>query len=335
GATTSRAHTAVKIAPNYDHGVVYVTDASRAVGVAGALVSDEKRGGYLAEIADDYARVRESYSKGKNASPRLSLGDARKNAFALDWSDYAPPKPAFTGVRALRDYDLATLARYIDWTPFFAAWDLYGKYPQILDDKVVGEPARALFDDAQNMLQRIIDEKALTAHGVVGFWPANARGDDIVLYADDARDRDLAAFHGLRQQIAKREKGANYCLSDFVAPEALGVADYVGGFAVTAGIGEDAFAASFDRRDDNYSSILSKALADRLAEAFAEHLHERVRREFWGYAADETLSPDALIREEYQGIRPAPGYPAQPDHTEKETLFRLLDPKTHAGMDLT
>ena len=334
GATTSRAHTAVKIAPNYDHGVVYVTDASRAVGVASALVSEEKRGGYLADIAEDYAKVRESYNRRGSASPRLAIDKARANKFAIDWSGYTPPAPSFTGVKTLRDYDLETLSRYIDWTPFFSAWDLHGRYPQILDDKVVGEPARALFEDAQKMLREIIEHKHLTAHGVVGLWPANARGDDVVLFTDESRSEELATLHGLRQQIAKRD-GANYCLSDFVAPEETGLADYVGAFAVTAGVGEDAYAASFDKRDDNYSSILSKALADRLAEAFAEHLHERIRREFWGYAPDENLSPEALIGEKYQGIRPAPGYPAQPDHTEKDALFALLNAERNAGMELT
>ena len=334
GATTSRAHTAVKIEPNYDHGVVYVTDASRAVGVASALVSEEKREGYLADVAADYVKVRESYIKKGAASARLPIDKARANNYALDWSGYAPPKPSFTGVRAFRDYDLETLSRYIDWTPFFSAWDLHGRYPQILDDKVVGEPARALFADAQEMLKDIIANKRLTAHGVAGFWPANARGDDVVLFTDESRSKELAVFHGLRQQIAKRE-GVNYCVSDFVAPEESGLADYIGAFAVTAGVGEEDYAASFDARDDNYSSILSKALADRFAEAFAEHLHERVRRELWGYAPDEGLSPDALIREEYQGIRPAPGYPAQPDHTEKETIFALLDAPGNAGMALT
>ena len=334
GATTSRAHTAVKIEPNYDHGVVYVTDASRAVGVASALVSEEKREGYLADIAADYVKVRESYNKKGAASARLPIDKARANNYALDWSEYAPPKPTFTGVRAFREYDLETLSRYIDWTPFFSAWDLHGRYPQILDDKIVGEPARALFADAQEMLKDIIARKRLTAHGVAGFWPANARGDDVVLFTDESRSQELAVFHGLRQQIAKRE-GVNYCLSDFVAPEESGVADYIGAFAVTAGVGEEDYAASFDARDDNYSSILSKALADRLAEAFAEHLHERVRRELWGYAPDEGLPPEVLIREEYQGVRPAPGYPAQPDHTEKETIFELLDAPGNADMALT
>ena len=332
GATTSRAHTAVKIAPNYDEGVIYVADASRAVGVANNLISVEKRSDYLKSVANDYTKVRESYERGASKRSRLSLKAARDNAFALDWSDYKPPTPSFLGVKTLRDYDLSALVPYIDWTPFFAAWELHGRYPQILDDKIVGEPARALFDDAQNMLARIVAEKPLTAHGVVGFWPANSVGDDIVLFKDESREEQLATFHGLRQQIEKRE-GPNYCLSDFVAP--LGTPDYVGGFAVTAGIGEDAFADSFDRRDDNYSSILSKALADRLAEAFAENLHEKVRKEFWGYAPDEGLSPEGLIEEKYQGIRPAPGYPAQPDHTEKETLFQLLNPTENAGISLT
>jgi 5-methyltetrahydrofolate--homocysteine methyltransferase len=335
GATTSRAHTAVKIAPNYDHGVVYVTDASRAVGVAGSLVSEDKRGDYLDGVAQEYVKIRESYEKGANKTKRIAIAEARANKPVIDWSAYTPPKPSFTGVKSFRDYDLETLARYIDWTPFFASWELHGRYPQILDDAKVGEAARGLFDDAQIMLRQIIDDKALTAHGVVGLWPANARGDDIVLYKDEARNEELAVMHCLRQQIAKREGGVNYCLADFVAPEESGIADYIGGFAVTAGIGEEAFSSAHDERHDNYSAILSKALADRLAEAFAEHMHERVRREHWAFAKDEALAPEQLIKEAYQGIRPAPGYPAQPDHTEKATLFQLLDPETNAGMALT
>ena len=335
GATTSRAHTAVKIAPNYDHGVVYVTDASRAVGVAGELVSTERRGNYLSKVADDQAKVRASYGEGGAKSPRVSIAAARANAFRPDWSAYTPPKPSFTGVRSFEDFDLATLARYIDWTPFFQTWELAGRYPQILDDPVVGESARALFDDAQAMLAQMIAERPIRANGVVGFWPANARGDDIVLFADESRRKELAVFHGLRQQISKRDGAANYCLSDFVAPEESGLADYIGAFAVTAGIGEDDFANAFDKRNDNYSAILSKALADRFAEAFAEALHEKVRRELWGYAADENLSTEELIRESYQGIRPAPGYPAQPDHTEKATLFSLLGAEENAGIHLT
>ncbi|MEK7265219.1 MAG: vitamin B12 dependent-methionine synthase activation domain-containing protein, partial [Pseudomonadota bacterium] len=336
GATTSKPHTAVKIAPNYDHGVVYVTDASRAVGVAGAMMSDERRPGYLADIRTEYARVKEQHERGREKNPRISLGEARAKAPKIDWTAYDPPAPAFIGARAFRNYDLKTLAAHIDWTPFFAAWELAGKYPRILDDDIVGESARSLFADAQKMLAGIIAGKRLTAHGVAGFWPANAVGDDIELYADEAREAPIAVLHGLRQQIAKRDAGApNYCLSDFIAPKESGKRDYIGAFAVTAGIGEEALAASFDNAHDNYSAIMSKAIADRLAEAFAEHLHARTRREFWGYAKDETISTDEMIAEKYQGIRPAPGYPAQPDHTEKATLFRLLGAEQNADMALT
>ncbi|MDZ7628626.1 MAG: methionine synthase [Parvularculaceae bacterium] len=336
GATTSRAHTAVKIAPNYDHGVVYVTDASRAVGVAGALVSEERRPAYLAEIKANYDLIRAEHAKGRERNPRIDLATARANAPKIDWKDYTPPAPSFTGVRVLRDYDLSILAAHIDWTPFFASWDLAGRYPSILSDDIVGDAARELFDDAQALLGDIIANGRLTAHGVVGFWPANAVGDDIELYADEARERPVAVLHGLRQQIAKRDAGApNFCLSDFVAPKLSGKRDYAGAFAVTAGVGEEAYAASFDKANDNYSSIMAKAIADRLAEAFAEHLHARVRRELWGYARTETIGVDEMIAEKYQGIRPAPGYPAQPDHTEKATLFSLLNAGENAGMALT
>ena len=336
GATTSKPHTAVKIAPNYDHGVVYVTDASRAVGVAGALMSDARRASYLADTREEYARVKEQHERGREKNPRIALADARSKAPKIDWAKYDPPAPAFTGARAFRNYDLKTLAAYIDWTPFFAAWELAGKYPRILDDKIVGESARSLFADAQKMLADMIANRRLTAHGVAGFWPANAVGDDIELYANEARNAPIAVLHGLRQQIAKRDAGApNYCLSDFIAPKDSGKRDYVGAFAVTGGIGEEALAASFDNAHDNYSAIMSKAIADRLAEAFAEHLHARVRRELWGYARDETMSAEEMIAEKYRGIRPAPGYPAQPDHTEKAALFRLLDAEKNADMALT
>ncbi len=334
GATTSRAHTAVKIAPNYDHGVVYVTDASRAVGVAGELVSQERRSDYLNQIAADQEKVRASYEAGGGKTARVSIEDARANAFRPDWSKYAPSKPSFLGVRAFDDVSLETLSRYIDWTPFFQTWELAGRYPQILDDDVVGEPARALFRDARSMLDRMIEDQPIKAKGVIGFWPANARGDDIILYKDDDRSEEIGAFHGLRQQIQKRDGAPNYCLSDFIAPEGA-APDYIGGFAVTAGIGEDEYAATFDDKHDNYSSIMSKALADRFAEAFAEYMHEQVRRNWWGYAPDEDLSVDELIRESYQGVRPAAGYPAQPDHTEKETLFSLLEATANAEMKLT
>ena len=335
GATTSRAHTAVKISPNYDNGVVYVTDASRAVGVAGALVSEERRSDYLAEVTKDQEKVRKSYGDKTRTAPRLGIAQARANAFCPDWSNYAAPAPSFSGTKAFTDFDLSTLATYIDWTPFFQTWELAGRYPQILDDDIVGETARGLFDDAQKMLKQMIEQKSVRANGVVGFWPANARGDDIVLFKDEDRKEELGVFHGLRQQIKKRDDGHNYCLSDFVAPIGSNIPDYIGGFAVTAGIGEDEFAESFDKRNDNYSSILSKALADRLAEAFAEYMHEKVRRELWGFASDEKLTPEELIKESYQGIRPAPGYPSQPDHTEKQTLFDLLNAEENAGMCLT
>jgi len=336
GATTSRAHTAVKIAPNYDHGVVYVTDASRAVGVAGTLVSPDRKSAYLADIRRDYDRIRAEHAKGRERNPRIDLGAARANAPTIDWASYAPPAPTFTGVRAVADYDLATLAAHIDWTPFFASWDLAGRYPRILDDEVVGEAARGLFADARKLLAEVVSRKRLTANGVVGFWPANSVGDDIELYADERRAAPIAVMHGLRQQIAKRDSGApNYCLSDFVAPKESGKRDYLGAFAVTAGIGEEALAAGFDKANDNYTAIMAKAIADRLAEAFAEHLHARVRRELWGYAATEAIGIEDMVAEKYQGIRPAPGYPAQPDHTEKATLFRLLGAEKNAGMALT
>jgi 5-methyltetrahydrofolate--homocysteine methyltransferase len=336
GATTSRAHTAVKIAPNYAGGVVYVTDASRAVGVAGALVSAERRPSYLADVRAEYDRIRTEHEKGKDRSPRLPLDVARANAPKFDWTSYEPPPPSFLGVKAFRDYDLALLARFIDWTPFFAAWDLAGRFPRILDDEKIGESARALYADAQDLLRKIISDNRLKAHGVAGFWPANRVGDDIELYADERRGAPIAVLHGLRQQIAKRgDQSANYCLSDFVAPKESGKRDYVGAFAVTAGVGEEALAAAFDDANDNYSAIMAKALADRLAEAFAEHLHARVRRELWAYAKDESLTIDEMIAEKYQGIRPAPGYPAQPDHTEKATLFRLLSAERNADMHLT
>ena len=336
GATTSRAHTAVKIAPNYDRGVVYVTDASRAVGVAGDLISEDRRAEYLETTSKDYGRIREQHKKGQKRNPRLSLSEARKNKPAIDWDEYSPPVPSFTGVKSFKNYNLATLVDYIDWTPFFASWELAGKFPQILDDKIVGEPARSLFEDAQKMLADIVKNKKLTAHGVCGFWPANSDKDDIVLFKDETRQEELARFHGLRQQIKKRDIGApNYCISDFVAPVESGLSDYVGAFAVTAGIGELALSDSFDDANDNYSAIMAKALADRFAEAFAEHMHMRVRRELWGYARDEDYDPEALIAEKYQGIRPAPGYPAQPDHTEKQTIFDLLNAEESAHMALT
>jgi 5-methyltetrahydrofolate--homocysteine methyltransferase len=326
GATTSRVHTAVKIHPNYRRGqAVYVNDASRAVGVAQALLSSEQKAGYVADLRGEYARIAAAHARAQEDKARLPLPAARANAIKLDWSGaYVPPKPSFLGTRVFDDYSIAELVEYIDWTPFFQTWELAGKFPAILDDAKVGEAARALYDDARNMLDKIVAEKWFKASAVVGFWPANAQGDDIVVYADDTRQKQVAVLHSLRQQLSKREGRFNAALSDFVAPRDSGLADYIGGFTVTAGIGEDEVADRFKRANDDYSAILVKALADRLAEAFAERMHQRVRKELWGYAADETLGNEALIAEEYRGIRPAPGYPAQPDHTEKATLFKLL-----------
>jgi 5-methyltetrahydrofolate--homocysteine methyltransferase len=336
GATTSRVHTAVKIDPNYRSGpVVHVNDASRAVGVASSLMSPDKRKTYAAEIREEYAKISAAHFRAQADKKRLKLADARANAAPIDFTKTPPKKPAFLGIKTFREYDLAELAEYIDWTPFFQTWELAGRFPAILDDPKVGEVARSLYDDARKMLDRIIQEKWFTARATIGFWPANAQGDDILVYADETRKTPIGTLHTLRQQLEKREGRFNAALADFIAPVASGVADYVGGFVVTAGIGEDAVADRFKKSNDDYSSILCKALADRLAEAFAERMHARVRREFWGYAPDENLSAEDLILEKYQGIRPAPGYPAQPDHTEKATLFKLLDGENTAGVKLT
>jgi 5-methyltetrahydrofolate--homocysteine methyltransferase len=335
GATTSRVHTAVKIHPNYRRGqTVYVNDASRAVGVASSLMSRENRGPYVADIRSEYARIAAAHARAEENKQRLSLAAARKNALKLDWSGaVVPPAPNFLGTRVLADVAIDELVPFIDWTPFFQTWELAGKFPAILDDAKVGAAARSLFDDAQAMLSRIAKERWFSARAVVGFWPANSDGDDIAVFADEGRGTPLATLHTLRQQLVRREGRNNIALADFVARR--GLRDYVGAFTVTAGIGEDEIADRFKLANDDYSSILVKALADRLAEAFAEHLHQRVRKEFWGYAADETLGTEELIGEKYRGIRPAPGYPAQPDHTEKATLFALLDGERQIGVRLT
>jgi 5-methyltetrahydrofolate--homocysteine methyltransferase len=336
GATTSRVHTAVKIHPRYDRGqTVYVNDASRAVGVVSSLLAPETRKSYIETIRADYAKVAEGHARNEADKQRLPLAKARANRFKIDWTGYTPPKPSFLGIRTFETWDLAELATYIDWTPFFQTWELKGRYPAILDDETQGPAARQLFDDAQAMLAKIIAETWFAPKGVIGFWPANAVGDDIQLYTDAQGTTPLATFFTLRQQLAKRDGMANVALADFVAPLESGKRDYVGGFVVTAGIEEVALAERFERANDDYSSILVKALADRFAEAFAERMHQCVRTEFWGYAADETLSPDELIGEPYAGIRPAPGYPAQPDHTEKATLFTLLDAERQVGVTLT
>lgn len=333
GATTSRVHTAVKIHPKYARGqAVYVTDASRAVGVVGSLLSGRKSA-YVDDIRTEYAEVANKHARAEAAKKRLPLADARANPVAVDWSAYRATTPKFLGARVIDDWDLADLARYIDWTPFFQTWEMKGVYPRILDDEKQGAAARALFDDAQAMLARIIDENWFRPRAVVGFWPANAVGDDIRLFTAEDREQDLATFFTLRQQVAKRDGRPNVALSDFVAP--LGQPDYVGGFVVTAGAEEQAIAERFKAEHDDYSAILVQALADRFAEALAEALHQRVRRDYWGYAADETFAPQDLIGEPYAGIRPAPGYPAQPDHTEKTTLFQLLDATAATGVELT
>ena len=324
GATTSRVHTAVKIAPQYSGMTVYVPDASRAVGVCSSLLSDELREEYAHSVRADYDKIRSQHLSKKPRAPLLSIAQARANAFSADWSSYAPPVPTFLGVKEFRDYDLAAIASHIDWSPFFQTWELSGPYPKILQDPLVGEAARHVFAEGQAMLNKIIAEKWLTANAVIGLFPANSVGDDIEIYTDESRSQVATRFHNLRQQAQRPTGKPNYCLADFVAPKSAGVKDYIGAFAVTSGIGIEARVQEFEAGHDDYSAIMLKSLADRLAEAFAEHLHLRVRREFWGYAADETLDNEALVREEYCGIRPAPGYPACPDHTEKGDLFRLL-----------
>ncbi len=333
GATTSRTHTAVKIEPGYRKGsTTYVIDASRAVGVVSGLLSPTEKANNEAATRDEYIRIREQYARGQEVKARATIQQARENRFQPDPAAPMPGKPSFLGVRSFDAWDLQDLADHIDWTPFFASWELIGRYPLILEDEIVGEAAKDLFRDAQAMLKRIIDEKWFTARGVVGFWPAQAVGDDIAVYADESRDEEIARFHTLRQQIRKSNGKPNLALSDFIAEEGQ---DYVGAFAVTAGHGELEIARKFKDAGDDYSSIMATALADRLAEAFAEALHKKVRTELWGYAADEVTTTQELIEEKYQGIRPAPGYPAQPDHTEKATLFRLLDAGNKAGMALT
>jgi 5-methyltetrahydrofolate--homocysteine methyltransferase len=336
GATTSRIHTAVKISPNYARSqAIYVTDASRAVGVVSSLMSPEERPKTIAKVREEYLRMAETHARGRAEKSRVSLANARANRLKLDWSGYKPHKPSFLGTRVFKNYDLAELARYIDWTPFFQAWELKGAYPRILEDDKYGEAARNLFADAETMLKQLIAEKWLVANGVVGFWPANSVGDDIEIYSDDSRKKKIATLHTLRQQMLRDESKPNLALSDFIAPKETGRADYIGGFAVTTGIGEEDVARRFERANDDYSKIMVKALADRLAEAFAEAMHEKVRRELWAYAPAEKFSNEELIGEAYQGIRPAPGYPAQPDHTEKGPLFDLLDAEKLAGLKLT
>ncbi|MEQ5767920.1 methionine synthase [Halomonas sp. H33-56] len=336
GATTSKAHTAVKIEPQYEQPVIYVTDASRAVGVAGKLLSPGLKEAYVNEIKEEYVKVRERNAKRRPKAADLSYADARARKPALDWQGYTPPAPTFTGLKVFEDYDLNELVDRIDWTPFFMSWELVGKYPKILDDKVVGEAARQLFDEAQVMLRKLIDERLIQARGVIGLWPANSVDDDVIeVYSDETRGEVIERLHHIRQQTTKNREGVCYSLADFIAPKDSGKPDWIGGFAVTAGHGVEELSAAYKAKGDDYNAIMVQALADRLAEAFAELIHERVRKEFWAYVPEEQLDNEALIAEKYQGIRPAPGYPACPDHTEKATLFRMLDAEASTGLELT
>ncbi len=334
GATTSKAHTAVKIEQNYQHPVVYVNNASRAVGVCTSLLSDELRPAFVAKLEADYNRVREQHSRKQPRTKAVTLELARANRVAIDWHNYTPPVPVRPGVHLFKDFDIATLRHYIDWTPFFMTWSLVGKYPAILEHEEVGEEARRLFADANEWLDRIEREGLLKAHGICALFPAASVGDDIEVYRDESRSEVVKVLHHLRQQTEK-PKGFNYCLSDYIAPKTSGKKDWIGAFAVTGGIGERELADKYKAAGDDYNAIMIQAVADRLAEAFAECLHEKVRREIWGYSSDENLSNDELIREKYQGIRPAPGYPACPEHTEKGTLWELLQVEERIGMSLT
>jgi len=337
GATTSRAHTAVKIAPNYSGPVVYVQDASRAVGVVSHLLSETQSVAFAADVRAEYDAIRTAHQARTDAADRYRIDEARAHPAPITWDgSYAPPRPNVPGITVFEDYPLGELVEFLDWTPFFQTWELQGTYPKILDDAVVGESARSVFNDAQEMLRKIIDERWVRARAVIGLWPANSVGDDIEVYTGDDRAEVRAVVHTLRQQTGRdRGRAENYALSDFIAPKSSEVPDWVGGFAVTAGIGVEERVAAFEADHDDYSSIMLKSLADRLAEALAERMHQRVRREFWGYAPDEALDNEALIAERYRGIRPAPGYPACPDHTEKRTLFDLLHAEANAGIELT
>jgi 5-methyltetrahydrofolate--homocysteine methyltransferase len=347
GATTSRAHTAVKIAQHYRSSVVHVLDASRAVGVVNSLLNDELKNDFDVQTRADYAALRDAHSAKSKDRKTLTIQQARANAPQFDWSSAAPAKPHALGLQLYstsaistsngtggKQISLETLVPYIDWSPFFHTWELRGRYPAIFEDPVVGQQARELFDDAQELLKRIVSEQLITARGVYAFWPANSVGDDVEVYPNESRQERLATFRFLRQQMQKPADQANHCLADYVAPKASGAADYIGGFAVTGGIGADELAKSYSDAHDDYNAILAKALADRLAEAFAEYLHQEARIA-WGFGGDEKLTHEEMIRERYRGIRPAAGYPASPDHTEKRTLFELLQPETNAGVSLT
>ncbi|MCH9022848.1 MAG: cobalamin B12-binding domain-containing protein, partial [Planctomycetes bacterium] len=334
GATTSKKHTAVKIEPQYENPTVYVVDASRVIGVVKKLLDDTQRSQFVEELRADYATVREQYEKSQGRLKLLTLEQARANRFQCDWQSNHIAKPEFLGLKVLEDFPLAEIREFIDWTPFFHTWEINGRYPEVMEHPKKGVEARKLYDDAQNLLDKIVREKLLKAQGVYGFWRANSVGDDVELYADQQGQEVLTRFHFLRQQIEKASKKPNHCLADFVAPKESGIADYIGAFAVTAGIGVDELCKKYEADLDDYLSIMVKALADRLAEAFAEMLHKKTRVA-WGFGQDEKLSNEDLIHERYQGIRPAPGYAACPDHTEKRILFDLLKAETNAGIQLT
>ncbi|HIB55614.1 MAG TPA: methionine synthase, partial [Alphaproteobacteria bacterium] len=334
GATTSPAHTSVKIDPAYSGPVVYVKDASRAVSVVQSLAGSGHNT-FVEQAKKEHATRRRRHEHRHTRTTGLSLTEARDNKLTLDWQEYMPPQPTVLGTQTFLDYPLEELTPYIDWMPFFNAWEFHGRFPQILDDPQAGEAARALYDDACRLLEQVIAEKWLTASGVLGFFPAAGVGDDIEVYSDDTQRNLMARLHHLRQQRRKRPGLSNDCLSDLMAPQNANVRDYIGGFAVTAGLGLDEHVARFESQHDDYNAIVLKALADRLAEAFTERLHQRVRTEFWSYAPDENLEKKDLIAETYRGIRPAPGYPACPDHTEKETLWKLLDVEQATGIRIT
>jgi len=335
GATTSRIHAAVKVDPHYSGAAVHVLDASRSVTVCSNLLNKDGREIYIKGIKDEYAKAREAHLNKRSDKRFISIEDARNLRMQINLNGSIAPQPTFTGTKVFEAFPLEELVPYIDWTPFFHTWELRGSYPKIFNDKYVGVEAKKLFDDAQALLKKIVAEKLLQANGVIGFWPANSTGDDIELYTDETRKKLLTRIHTLRQQSEKAKGEPYYALSDFIAPKESGIPDYFGGFAVTAGIGCDELVAQFEKDHDDYNSIMAKAIADRLAEAFAEKMHELVRKEYWGYAKSEHLGADELIKEEYQGIRPAPGYPACPDHTEKTTLFNLLKAEDNAKMHLT
>jgi 5-methyltetrahydrofolate--homocysteine methyltransferase len=335
GATTSKVHTAVRIEPSFSGSTTHVKDASRSVGVVGNLLNPEKKDKFISDIKAEYIKVREDHRKRRSAFDIVSLEEARKKRFEIDFKSYRPKPPERPGVTVFEDYPLVELIHYIDWSPFFRVWELSGKFPAIFDDPRVGEQAKELFGDAGRLLSKIANEKLLEARAVIGLFPANAAGDDIEIYADENRDNIIAVVHSLRQQKGRATRGFNACLTDFVAPRDSKIEDYMGAFVVSAGFGAKELAEKYKNEGDDYNSIMVKALADRLAEAFAERMHARVRKEFWGYAPQESLTNYELIAEKYAGIRPAPGYPACPDHTEKKTLFELLDATDKIGVSLT